>query len=295
MQNDSDKATVRQPVSRGHSVITAALAFGLILALVGVEVLWKRTTELNDRIAAMQDGTQTQISKLSDATASLLDQRLASLDDKISSAMKDSATSMNSALKQAKNVASRQSDELRGKLDEERQQLSGELAQLKDTADSKFHDVSNNFDAVKADVTGVKAGVTSTQDGLDKTNSDLKRVIGDMGTMSGLIATNSKDLNALRALGDRNYIEFDLSKGKTMQRVGDVSVMLRSADPKRNRYTVEILADDKQVQKSDRTVNEPVQFYISKSKQPYEFVVNQVKKDEVVGYLSQPKVMVARQ
>jgi hypothetical protein len=295
MQNDSDNATGRQPASRGHGVITAALALGLILALVGVEVLWKRTNELNDRIAAMQDGTQTQISKLSDATASLLDQRLASLDDKISSAMKDSATSMNSALKQAKNVATRQGDELRGKLDEERQQLSGELAQLKDTADSKFHDVSNNFDAVKADVTGVKAGVTSTQDGLDKTNSDLKRVIGDMGTMSGLIATNSKDLNALRALGDRNYIEFDISKGKTMQKVGDVSVILKSSDPKRNRYTVEILADDKQVQKSDRTVNEPVQFYLSKSKQPYEFVVNQVKKDEVVGYLSQPKVMVARQ
>jgi hypothetical protein len=295
MQNDSDNATGRQPASRGHGVITAALALGLILALVGVEVLWKRTNELNDRIAAMQDGTQTQISKLSDATASLLDQRLASLDDKISSAMKDSATNMNSALKQAKNVAARQGDELRGKLDEERQQLSGELAQLKDTADSKFHDVSNNFDAVKADVTGVKAGVTSTQDGLDKTNTDLKRVIGDMGTMSGLIATNSKDLNALRALGDRNYIEFDISKGKTLQKVGDVSVILKSSDPKRNRYTVEILADDKQVQKSDRTVNEPVQFYLSKSKQPYEFVVNQVKKDEVVGYLSQPKVMVARQ
>jgi hypothetical protein len=295
MQNNSDNATGRQPANQGHSAIMAALALGLILAMAGIAALWKRSNDLNARLTAMQDGTQAQISKLSDATASLLDQRLARLDDKISSAMKDSATSMNSALKQAKNLAARQGDELRSQLDEERQQLSGELVQLKDTADSKFHDVSSNFDAVKADVSGVKAGVTSTQDGLDRTNTDLKRVIGDMGTMSGLIATNSKDLNALRALGERNYIEFDISKGKTMQRVGDVSVMLKGADPKRNRYTVEILADDKQVQKSDRTVNEPVQFYLSKSKQPYEFVVNQVKKDEVVGYLSQPKVMVARQ
>lgn len=296
MQNESDSTSVRsETASHGHSGIVIGLIVGLVIALAGIGILWKRSNDLTAQIAAMQDGTQAQISKLNDATTSLIEQRLASLDDKLSSAMKDSATSMSSALKQARTQASRQSDDLRGKLDEERQQLSGELSQLKDAADSKFQDVSTNFDVVKADVTGVKAGVSSTQDGLDKTNADLKRVRGDMGTMSGLIATNAKDLEALRALGDRNYVEFDLTKGKTMQKVGDISVVLKNADPKRNRYTVEILADDKQVQKSDRTTNEPVQFYMSKSKQPYELVVNQVKKDEIKGYLSEPKVMIARQ
>jgi chromosome segregation ATPase len=303
MQNETGNTSVRQEsASRGPSGIVVGLIVGLVIALAGIGFLWKRSNDLTAQIAAMQDGTQAQISKLSDATTSLLEQRLASLDDKISAAMKDSATNMNSALKQTRTLATHQTDELRSKLDDERQQVSGELAQLKDASDSKFKDVSTNFDAVKADVTGVKAGVSSTQEGLDKTregldrtNADLKRVIGDMGTMSGLIATNAKDLEALRALGDRNYVEFNLTKGKTMQKVGDVSVVLKSADPKRNRYTVEILADDKQVQKSDRTINEPVQFYMSKSKQPYELVVNQVKKDEVVGYLSEPKVLVARQ
>jgi hypothetical protein len=278
-----------------HQGVIFALTAGLVLALAGVGILWKRSNDLAAQLQDTQSGTQAQISKLSAATSSLLEQRFASLDDKVSSAIKDTASSMNSALKQARTQVSKQSDEFRGKLDEERQQLSGELAQLKESADSKFQDVSTNVDAVKADVTGVKAGVATAQDGVDKTSAELKRVVGDMGTMSGLIATNAKDLEVLRALGDRNYIEFDISKKEPMKRIGDVTITLRNADPKRNRYTVEVLADDKKVQKNDRGINEPVQFYRSKSKQAYELVVNQVKKDEVIGYLSEPKVLVARQ
>jgi len=278
-----------------HRGVIFALTAGLVFALAGVGILWKRSNDLAAQLQETQTGTQAQISKLSDATSSLLEQRLSSLDDKVSSAIKDTASSMNSALKQARAQVSKQSDEFRGKLDEERTQWSGELAQMKQTADSKFQDVSTNFDAVKADVTGVRAGVATAQDGVDKTNAELKRVIGDMGTMSGLIATNAKDLEALRALGDRNYIEFDLNKKEPMKRIGDVTITLKNADPKRNRYAVEVLADDKKVQKNDRGINEPVQFYMSKSKQAYELVVNQVKKDEVVGYLSEPKMLVARQ
>ena len=76
--------------------------------------------------------------------------------------------------------------------------------------------------------------------------------------------------------------------------VGEVAVALRNSDPKHNRYTIDVVADDQRVQKSNKTANEPVQFYTSKSKQPFELVVNQVKKDEIVGYLSTPKVTLAR-
>jgi len=110
-----------------------------------------------------------------------------------------------------------------------------------------------------------------------------------------LIATNGKDLEALRALGERNYIEFNLNKRQADQKVGNVTLRLKSADPKRNRYTVEILADDQRVEKRDKTINEPVQFYSSNNRQPYEIVVNQLKKDQIVGYLATPKVTVARQ
>ena len=112
---------------------------------------------------------------------------------------------------------------------------------------------------------------------------------------SGLIATNAKELAALKALGERNIFEFTLStKSKTAQKVGDVLLHAKKADVKKNKYTMEITADDKVVEKKDRGVNEPVQFYTSKARQPYEVVVNEVKKDTIVGYLSTPKVQAAR-
>jgi hypothetical protein len=48
------------------------------------------------------------------------------------------------------------------------------------------------------------------------------------------------------------------------------------------------------VEKKDRTVNEPVQLYVAGNRQPFEIVVNNVKKDEVTGYLAVPKVTMAR-
>jgi hypothetical protein len=148
---------------------------------------------------------------------------------------------------------------------------------------------------VKTEVTTVKADIASAQSGLDKALADLKRMNGDMGVMSGLIATNGKDLAALRELGERNYFEFDLSKKQADKRIGNVTLKLKNADAKRNRYTLEVLADDKRVEKKDKTINEPVQVYVGGNRQPYEIVVNQVKKDSVVGYLSTPKVTLARQ
>ena len=150
------------------------------------------------------------------------------------------------------------------------------------------------MDHVKANVEEVKTTLTNTQNDLLKTVSDLKQVVGDMGVMSGRIATNAKDLEALRALGDRNYYEFDITKQQGERKFADVTLALRKSDTKRNRFTMNVLADDKRVEKKDKTINEPVQFYTTGNGQPYEIVVNQVSKDRVVGYLSTPKMKLAR-
>jgi chromosome segregation ATPase len=259
-----------------------------------------RSSNLDDRIAQLQGDTQTQMSKLSDTTTAQLDRRLEAVGTDVQSAH-DKA---DSAIKQAKAEVQRQSAQLSRKMDEAQQQVAGELVELKDattTAKSKLEEVSADVTGVKTDVTGVKSDVTgvktdvaSTQSQVEQDGAQLKKVMGDMGVMSGLIATNGKDLQALRELGERNYFEFDLSKGQLTKKVGDITLSLRKADPKRNRYTVDILADDKHVEKKDRTINEPVQLYVAENRQPYEVVVNQIKKDEVVGYLSTPKVKVAR-
>src|SRR5262249_14722143 len=154
-------------------------------------------------------------------------------------------------------------------------------------ANTKIADVST-------DVSGVKTKLTQTDADLQKTIADLKSARGDMGVQSGLIATNASELAALKRLGERNYFEVKLGKTKDRQRVGDITLLLKKTDPKKNKYTVEVMADDKLTEKKDKNVNEPVQFYTTKAKQPYELVVNQVAKDQIVGYLATPKEQAAR-
>src|SRR4029077_16868521 len=124
--------------------------------------------------------------------------------------------------------------------------------------------------------------------------AELKRSNGEIDGHAVLIATNGKELAALRELGERNFVEFPVHKSKQPQKVGDVLVLLKHTDPKKNRFTIDLTADDKTVEKKDRVANEPLQFMTSKAKQPYEIVVNDVKKDAIVGYLSIPKVMNTR-
>jgi septal ring factor EnvC (AmiA/AmiB activator) len=179
---------------------------------------------------------------------------------------------------------------LEQKVATEQEKQAALLTQVKQTADT----TSTKVDSVQSDVSSVKTDLGSTKSELENTIANLKRVAGDVDNHGSLIATNGKELAALRALGERNYFEFTVAKAKTPQRVGDVSILLKKTDPKKNKYTIEVTADDKKTEKKDKGINEPVQFYTSKAKQPYEIVVNEVRKDTIVGYLSTPKVQNGR-
>jgi hypothetical protein len=50
-----------------------------------------------------------------------------------------------------------------------------------------------------------------------------------------------------------------------------------------------VLADDKKIEKKDRNVNEPLQFYTGRDRNLFEVVINAVDKDVVSGYISTPK------
>jgi len=143
---------------------------------------------------------------------------------------------------------------------------------------------SEDLNRVSGDVSGVK-------NDLEATKGKLDRATGDMGVMSGLIARNHDDLEELRRKGDRNYFEFTLQKSKAAQRVGPVQISLSKTDPKKSKYTMTVLADDKSIEKKDKTAGEPVQFYVKGTGRyaPYEIVVFDVGKNQVTGYLSTPK------
>ena len=293
MNHDPDQVNITQKSSgSGHAAAFSILTVGLILALAGDGYLMVRSNDLNNQVAQVKQDASAQVSKLSDTTTSLLDQerqQLQSLNDDISG--KYDHTSQ--ALRRARADAMKASEQLSAKIEEQEKTVGDQIGQLKDATSTATAKLNDDVSGVKTDVGTVRTDLSSAKDDLAKTSSDLKRAVGDMGVMSGLIATNAKDLQSLRDLGDRNYFEFDLEKGSLQKKVGDMTLTLRKADPKRNRYTVAVSYDDKTVEKRDKTINEPVQLYTSKSKQPYEIVVNQVGKDKIVGYLATPKVTMA--
>ena len=150
--------------------------------------------------------------------------------------------------------------------------------------------LATDVSGVKTDVVGVKTDLGKTQTDLATTISQLTSMKGDLSGHSSLIARNHDELELLKHRGDRSYYEFTLNKGQRKP-VGTISLELKKADGKKNRFTIVVDSDDKQYEKKDRSLNEPLQFYSGKEPALFEIVVNSVggKNQSVSGYLSAPK------
>lgn len=163
------------------------------------------------------------------------------------------------------------------------QKLTGQITAVQNESNEKIG-------AVATEVGGAKKDIADTRSDLEATKAKLESAKGDMGVMSGLIARNHDDLEELKRRGDRNYYEFNIKKAKNAQRVGPIQVNLNKTDPRKSKYTMTVIADDRQIEKKDKTSGEPVQFYVGGSRgTPYEIVVFTVGKDQITGYLSTPK------
>jgi hypothetical protein len=171
------------------------------------------------------------------------------------------------------------------------QQRSAEarIEEEEKTQKEQIGQVSGEVAGVKTDVGGVRTDVASTRADLEATKQKLQGAVGDLGVQSGLIATTQKDLDVLKHKGDRNYYEFTLLKGAKPQPVATVSLQLKAADPKRGKFSMNVTSDDKTIEKKDRNVAEPIQFYSGRERLLFELVVWTVDKKKVTGYLSTPK------
>lgn len=170
-----------------------------------------------------------------------------------------------------------------------RQQASARRLESEQQAtQQKISSVSTDVSGVKTDVGGVKTDLGNTQTQLKADEAQLQSMKGDLGVQSGLIATNQQELEFLKHKGDRNYYEFTLQKGEKRP-ISTVSLELKKADEKHSRYTLIVYADDKRIEKKDRGLNEPVQFYTGKDNYLYELVVNSISKNQIKGYIATPK------
>ena len=271
------------------------ILFGIVIALLAANVyLFLQINNTKDEIASMRESLLTEITKVRE-TSSLTTQASRRHVETLRSELEAARRRAEAMAGQAREEALKQVQVLEAKVTQEskknQEQVKAELSKVEQNALAASSKVSESLTSAVGEV---RKEVSSTKSELDKTIADLKKVTGDLGVQSGFIATNGKELSALKALGDRSYFEFNLVKSKQPYKLGDVMVTLKNADMKRNRYTIELVADDKKVEKKDKSLNEPVQFYMSKYRQPCEIVVNQVSKDRIVGYLSQPKVLAPR-
>ena len=217
-----------------------------------------------------------------DQTAS--QKQIADLTKRMQSAEADSETLAQQVGLTKKELASR-ADALQRQQQAASARLAAQVAEEKRDVGA----VAGEVGTVKTDVGGVKTDVAATKASLESTIAQLQHTIGDLGVQSGLIANTRGDLEALKHKGDRQYYEFTLLKGAKPQAFSTVALQLKKTDPKRGKYTLNVTADDKTIEKKDRNQSEPVQFYTGRDHMLYELVAWSVDKNKITGYLSTPK------
>lgn len=160
---------------------------------------------------------------------------------------------------------------------------------------SEVNNVKGDVSNVKGQVSKVSSDVNDTRNDLQATKGKLENAIGDINKHSELIATTSAQLEQLRHRGDRDYLEFTLHKGSEPTHLATVSLQLKKVDARKGEFTLLVFADDKKIEKKDRQLNEPLQFYSGRDRSLFEVVVNAADKDVVSGYLSTPKNLASNQ
>ncbi len=270
----SDEVVEEAPRTYSGALL-AAIAIALLVGIGGL--IWSYT--LNSKLSSQQQ-------ELADAKAQNANMaaRLRETDERLNVATDELKTSLGLTQKQLDSRA----QELTQR-EARQEQASAKLASAQKETAQQVTAVSSAVTDVKTDVGGVKTDVAKTQSDLATAVTQLTSMRGDLNGHSSLIARNADELELLKHKGDRNYYEFTLVKGQKKP-VGTVSLELKKADGKKSRYTLVVYSDDKQYEKKDRNLNEPLQFYSGKEPQLFEIVVNSVSaKNTVTGYLSTPK------
>ena len=258
---------------------------GAFLGLVALAVL----ASIGGLIWSYTLSTRLTKSEAALVAAQQQNQRLAAALDHTNAELKVETEELGKSVGLTQKQLETRAADLQRRQDADAKRLESEQAAASQAATQQIGAVSSQVSSVQTDVGGVKTDVAATKTELKSAEAQMQSMKGDLGVQSGLIATNHDELEILKHKGDRNYFEFTLNKQKNPQPVSTVSLLLKKADPKKNRYTLVVIADDKQIEKKDKGTNEPVQFYTGKDNMLFELVVNNVDKNMVKGYISTPK------
>src|SRR5580704_7541774 len=271
-----------QVVEENHGTpgwVTAAIVILAIVSIAGLGLAWHNSTEL-------QQAQQSFTGQMKTA-AQASSEQVTALEQKLTQANATSTGLQSDLGVVEKRLRVTQSD-LKKARDEEakiREEDAQKLAQMDTDVKSQLATKAST-DELNNDLNTVNGSVNNVKTDLEGTKNDLKMARSELGT---LIARNHEEIDVLRRMGERDYVEFTINGKNKPQKVGAVTIELRSVDTKKNKFTVALTVDDNRTEKKDRLVDEPVVFYPRGSHQADEFVVNSVAKDKISGYISVPK------
>jgi hypothetical protein len=143
---------------------------------------------------------------------------------------------------------------------------------------------------LEGELADTRKELATTRDQLTKSTEELDgKIDSTRGDLSGSIARTHDEVVALQKRGERNIYEFKLTKSKELQHVGPLSLSLRSTSTKHKTYDLAMMVDDNSLSKKHINLYEPVWITMGDRPQPVQLVVNRVTKDNVEGYVSEPK------
>lgn len=270
----SEEYSVQETKGSPSWQLPVIVILGLI-ALGALGFAWSDSTKVDAAKQAVADQVKSvQQSVQQDMTA--LKDRLAT-DEKANADLKGDLKVVTDKLK----ITQGQLKKAR----EEAEAHNTETAQMVKTLDTSVH-TELATKATTDDVKTVDTRVTKVSNDLEKTANDLNMARSELGT---LIARNHDEIDVLRRQGERDYTEFTITGKNQPQKVGNVTVVLKGVNEKRNRSNIVYTVEDKNYEEKNININTPVFFYLSGSHQPEELVINKVGKNTISGYLSVPK------
>jgi hypothetical protein len=145
--------------------------------------------------------------------------------------------------------------------------------------DPRYKKLQSQIDAQGKAIAQTRNDLTGTQGDLTNTRTEL----------SDSIAHTHDELVFLQKKGERNYVEFDLTKSKEFRREGPFELRLQKANIKHHFADLELLVDDRNLSQKHANLYQPLMFYTPDSPQPVEVVINDIGKDHIHGYVSAPK------
>jgi septal ring factor EnvC (AmiA/AmiB activator) len=235
--------------------------------------------KITDSIQALQSSHKTSEDKIAGLTGEI---------SQAKQAVGDTKTALQKTAAQIQAEGSRTRQELNEAIASKADaaQVQAQVQAAKTETEAKIGQVSTEVGGVKTEVSTVKTDLATTKRDLEGTQRQLVDV---KDSLTAAVAKNSTELAELRRKGERDYFEFQIPKKNQMTKVEDIRIILTKTDEKKGKYSMKIVVDDNQLEKKDRTINEPVQFLVGRNRVRYELVVNWIKKDSAGGYLSIPK------